>query len=1095
MAVLAIGAIGAMLAPAGYASLAFSIASGVANMLLRPKPPDQHIEGPRAGDLRMPRTSYGQGIAILEGTTRVACTPLWLSKRRDIPHTTSQEVGGKMGGGGQTVTSTTWSHEIDVWLLLGEGEGFGDTGIEGVDQLYANGELIYDVTPSASGDAIGESSRIAKRIQLYPGTLTQDIDPTIEAVEGVGDTAAYIGLAGIMLESFNLDRWQGQLPHIEARVVKTGTTAANAQSTIGDVGANNIPQILGAGGAVCGQPDSSLPNCGVKWNVYAGAARVAVYAPVSFGYNFTGVNGAGEPVSVNSGGYLVIARNDGTADVYTGAGGGQNSLAFEGELVVWGQGSGVGTHQLYRMVLNPTTKAITNTLISGSRSERLFKNALGIPGRLYTVASGGSSGATEVGYVDTNSYVKVPLIVGTNYANRGLLSRDGYMWLSTTTAAQKWSTDGVLIDSLTYPSAAQRELFEDRSGLIWAIGAGTDVYVINPATLDVMTTLSPVSHSSVLGFTEDNRLITYSGGVTHLLQEVEKLGRITPGTTTTGAYLTKLAGRVGLTPDRLDVTAMTDTLHGIMFTDRPECGAVVDEICRAYGADVVESAGKIKFVKRGGSSLITIQEDDIGAFAENETPPIAGLVINDKNDPELPGEITLIFPDRNAALQDNSVYARRLIGHSRNRRVIRTPIAFSPDEAQRSVQRMMDDAWAGRRHYTLAVTRKHVKYEPGDIVTPIFRGRAHPMQLVETVQDGSLVKWQGQSHESVIAIQTGVGGQHSSVKSMTIRSAPTQLVMLDIPQLRDIDDDWGPYAGMAGYADGWPGGELFRSTDDGASYQQAGVMSDTPCVIGSAISVLGNFLGGNVFDEQNSVTVTVGPGMSLVSYTRDQVYNGFGAFALNSGTGIEVLQYRDATLVAPRTYKLTGLLRGRKGTEQFMSTHALGDRFVLLQSATLRRFAGSGADLNTSRKYKAVGFGRTLDETAEMTFTNTGVSLKPLSPVLLGGGRDAAGTLFGKFMRRTSASAEWPDYVEAPLGNALAAYEVDIFNSTFTTLKRTITSTPSANGSVVNAAACTFTYDDADQVADWGSLQNPIYVSVQQLSAVIGRGYALRGQL
>lgn len=1093
MAVLAIGALAAYMAPVGYGALAFSLATTAYNLLVPPKQPDRNIEGPRLGDLRVTQTAYGQGIPIVEGTMRVVGKPIWATARRETPHTTSQRTG--KGGGGQTVTNTTYSYDLDIAYLLCEGDIDGSGEVEGVDQIWANGELIYDVTPGATGDAVAQSSALATRVTVYPGNFTQDIDPTIEAVEGVGDTPAYLGLSYVMLQGFKLDRWGGQLPQLEFRVVKSGSTASNAHNTIGDVGLSNTPQILGNGGSVYGQPDGSLPNAGVRWNIYAGAARSAVYPAVPFGYNFTGVYITGEGVSVNSGGYLVIARNDGSADVYTGAGGGYGGgVCFESDLVAWGQGNVSGTHYLYRMVLNPTAKTITSTLITGSRSERLFRNACGIAGRVYTLAAGGSSGATEVGYVNTTSYAKVPLIVGVNYGNKGLISRDGFMWLSTITAAEKWTADGVLVDSLTYPASGQRELFEDSAGLIWAMG-GSASYLIHPASFTILQQLPSISFSSVLGFTEDNRLITFSGSLTHLLQEVEKLPRITAGTTTVGAFLTKLCNRVGLEPAQLDVSAMTATLHGMLFTDRPEVGAIVDELMRGYGADVVESAGKLKFVPRGGASLVTIPEEDIGAFAESDEPPAAGFEITDKYDPELPEEIALSFFDRTAAFQQNTQYARRLIGHSRNRITINVSLAFSPDEGQQCVQRMMDDAWSARRLYSLTVTRKYAKYEPGDVVTAIYRGRAHPMKLLQTVQDGGMVRWEAQSDESISAVQNGVGGAHTGVTTMTIVSAPTQLVLLDIPLVRDIDDDFGPYVGMSGYAQGWPGGELFRSVDDGASYQQAGMVIDTPTVIGSALTALGTFLGGNVFDEQNSVTVVVGDGMTLVSYTRDQVHNGFGAFALGAAGRFEILQYRDATLIATRTYKLTGLLRGRKGTEQHMSTHAIGDQFVLLQSTTLKRYTGVSGDLNVARKYKAVGFGRTLDETAEAAFTNTGVSLKPLAPVLLGGGRDVVGTVYGKFVRRTRMSAEWPDYVEAPLGEASAVYEVEIWNNTFTTLKRTLTATATGNGSVVNASNTSFIYDDADQVTDWGSVQPTVYVRVYQISATIGRGYPLQGTI
>lgn len=70
-----------------------------------------------------------------------------------------------------------------------------------------------------------------------------------------------------------------------------------------------------------------------------------------------------------------------------------------------------------------------------------------------------------------------------------------------------------------------------------------------------------------------------------------------------------------------------------------------------------------------------------------------------------------------------------------------------------------------------------------------------------------------------------------------------------------------------------------------------------------------------------------------------------------------------------------------------------------------------------------------------------------------------------------------------PLGEAAASYEVDVFSdNTYTTVLRTLTS-----------GVESVSYTSAQQIADFGSLQTALYVDVYQLSAVVGRGYRLRG--
>jgi len=68
-----------------------------------------------------------------------------------------------------------------------------------------------------------------------------------------------------------------------------------------------------------------------------------------------------------------------------------------------------------------------------------------------------------------------------------------------------------------------------------------------------------------------------------------------------------------------------------------------------------------------------------------------------------------------------------------------------------------------------------------------------------------------------------------------------------------------------------------------------------------------------------------------------------------------------------------------------------------------------------------------------------------------------------------------------PIGESSESYEVEIWDATYTTLKRTI--------SGLNSSSCIYMF--AQQVADFGISIETVYVKVYQLSASLGRGYPL----
>jgi hypothetical protein len=279
----------------------------------------------------------------------------------------------------------------------------------------------------------------------------------------------------------------------------------------------------------------------------------------------------------------------------------------------------------------------------------------------------------------------------------------------------------------------------------------------------------------------------------------------------------------------------------------------------------------------------------------------------------------------------------------------------------------------------------------------------------------------------------------------------------------------------------WTGAQLYKSAD--ASNYEAVLSSTSGTIIGSAQDALGDFSGGNVFDYENTVTITLQTTGSLTSYTQLQVLNGAGAFMLGAHGRWEVVQYKTATLVSAGVYTLSGLLRGRRGTEWAQGLHQVGDRFVLANVSTWQRPNPGTAEIGLSRYFKAVTFRDSLSNTTAQTFANGAVGLKPYAPVHLAGQRDGSNNLTINWVRRTRIGGEWRDYVDVQVGEATLAFDVEVWNSDYSTLIRTI--------SGVNNV--TTDYTAADQTTDGITPGDPVYLRIYQISAVVGRGYALEG--
>ena len=140
--------------------------------------------------------------------------------------------------------------------------------------------------------------------------------------------------------------------------------------------------------------------------------------------------------------------------------------------------------------------------------------------------------------------------------------------------------------------------------------------------------------------------------------------------------------------------------------------------------------------------------------------------------------------------------------------------------------------------------------------------------------------------------------------------------------------------------------------------------------------------------------------------------------------GEELIQFGRAVPIGPRRFRLDRLLRGRRGSEWAMGTHAIGEAFVLLSEPALRRLE-LPLDLRGA-VLKATPDGVADVGTEPVARTLTGETLRPPSPAHLRAVRDPDGSLRVSWVRRSRSGWAWLDEIEVPLGEAQELFSVAI---------------------------------------------------------------------
>lgn len=399
-------------------------------------------------------------------------------------------------------------------------------------------------------------------------------------------------------------------------------------------------------------------------------------------------------------------------------------------------------------------------------------------------------------------------------------------------------------------------------------------------------------------------------------------------------------------------------------------------------------------------------------------------------------------------------------------------VAMTKDKAAQIAEVLMYDGHVARTGFEFQVSRKYAYLEPTDVVLVTTPTATYRMRIVRKNDDDGLLKFNAVSEDATIYNSAAVGGSQFAIQSAINTPGISKVEFMDIPIVRDEDNDPGLYIAITGYLDSWKGAVLYRANDN-LSFVPVGTVQNK-CVMGVTATVLGSWSGQNFIDESSIVEVNIISG-TLASVPAVDLLSGANAALI----GNEIVQFRTATLIAPNKYRLIGMLRGRFGTEIYTGTHVAAERFVLLSLSGTLRVDEDASAINANRYYKPVSTGLNFAKAGSYPFANSARGLKPLRPAHFYATRLSNNDWNLRWVRRTRVDGTWRDQVDAALGEATESYEVEIMNGT--AVVRTIaSSTP------------TVTYTAAQQNTDFGSVRTTITARLYQLSATVGRSDVLQ---
>jgi len=544
--------------------------------------------------------------------------------------------------------------------------------------------------------------------------------------------------------------------------------------------------------------------------------------------------------------------------------------------------------------------------------------------------------------------------------------------------------------------------------------------------------------------------------------------------------LCERAGMPAGTYDASALDAITKPVRALAVSQVGGTRTVLDMLAQTFFFQAI-CTDKLYFLPRAQSVVATIPFDDLGTTQQMGDSP-EPFELRHRNDLEIPAQEAITYANVSDDYQSDTQYSDRLLSSQTNTGTTEVPLGFTPSEAKAIADAKVTDGVISMWSAPISLSRKHSNLTPGDsVVVEDKDGSAFRLLLGKLTQSSGVLGFETRLEDATVFTQAGITGGDYNPQTEVAAIPGTFLYMLDIPQLRDADNGVGLYAAARGLASGWPGTRVFESTDELAWNPRVDITESG--TLGTTVTALADWAGGNVFDEINTVDVNVGAG-TLSSATRDAVLE--DRLVNSILIGDEVLQYCTATFQSAGVYRLSRLLRERLGTDRLTSGQAAGSRFVFLGNSGIRRITQENSALAAERYFKGVSIGRSLSTAATQDVTNNGVSMTPLSVVNVRADRDTTDTGI-TWQRRTRMQTRFlgPLSSSVPLGEAIEAYVIEIYSdSTFTTVVRTLASSTTE-----------VIYTSAQQVTDFGSNRTVLYVHIYQLSEIVGRGFVAQATI
>ena len=531
---------------------------------------------------------------------------------------------------------------------------------------------------------------------------------------------------------------------------------------------------------------------------------------------------------------------------------------------------------------------------------------------------------------------------------------------------------------------------------------------------------------------------------------------------TLAGVVADICAEAGVT--QVDVSRLYGVVRGYVVDNVSSARAQLQPLLLAYGIEVAERDGNLVFTNRAGVALRSLSRADLAQDPERS----ADIVHTRQPQAEVEGRVQVGFVDPEGDYE--AAIAEAIHPQDVTRGITRSEFALglTRGEGARIAARWINEAEVARDGLTLALPPSQADLGAGDVID-VQDGTVPGLYRIDRIEEAGLRLIEATRVDPEI-YRTQQRFEEGARLSPYVAPSPVVGLFMDLPLLRGDEVEHEPY--FAATSNPWAGGVALYSAAQDNGYILQDVLRSRS-VVGTLQAPLTRGRTG-LWDRQILRVKLVSGALRAVD--PEAVLTGANVLALGDGSADdwEIIQFAQAQLTGDRTYDLTELLRGQRGSSAMMrDVWPVGSKVVIMDGRPEQITIPTSAR-GRERHFRFGPVKRPVTDRSYRHVVETfkGNGLRPY-PVVHLNTTQAGGNLRIDWIRQTRIDGDLWGRGDVPLGEETESYVVQVRLGDVVRREDTVSAT-------------TWTYTSAMRQQD--GVGGDYVLAVAQLSARYGTG-------